>query len=135
MIKCKRTQDVFDTSGRYLKSICMPAKNLDYSGSKVNCESKAMHLLVIDSDEVLSAIYGLAQPVIGITIWINGRRDNSGWFSNNPQKLPIFPGLSWAPVRSTAKCLSITRGDGKFEAIANDCEKPFIFFCEYQKSE
>lgn len=88
-----------------------------------------MKLFVIDSfDMQLEFFAFVAQKD---RFWINGRRDAFGpWFSYNPEKNPIFPGLSWSARRTPAGCLSACKVGKALEITATKCDEALRFYCE-----
>lgn len=128
---CVRKRDFYNAKKVLVKTVCEVLKASTYFEALTMCHSEGMGLLVIDSTESQTALFRFVRR--NATFWINGRRGNSGWFSYNPEAVPIFPGLSWSPNKTSATCLSLFKNGNHFEATANGCNEAMLnFYCEYQ---
>lgn len=133
--RCSSQRDIKGSSGDYIKSACEIDIPLSYLNATITCRERRMELLVIDSLNTQSWLFELAQNQTSTSIWINGEREGFGpWNSHNPEKAPLFPGLSWSSKRTPAKCLSVAREEETFSVVAENCLKRRKFYCEYQRA-
>lgn len=104
---CTWIQNIKDSLGGYLKTICyIPlARNQDMA--RTHCVSGQMKLLTFDTDVVKTAVLDFSNTKFG-----------SGW-------------ILWVEGRNTTGCVSIKKYT-KFVEQLYPCTTSYYFYCEYQ---
>ena len=138
---CAGTDDFHDVNGNYEKSLCFMegANGGNYFQGESNCISHNMQLFDIDSSTIqaqfLAAFNKYSSGSVGPFAWINGRIINNTWYTFDPNREPVFKGLTWYSgppynVKSPGNCLGITpRGATSFQ-----CGTGEWIFCEFNKN-
>lgn len=131
---CARKQNLMSPDGTYLKSICEITKPQTFGNAMEICRNMNMRLLIIDSAVTQSRVSSFFKDSSKDSYWINGQR-NGSWFSQSPEKIPLFPGLVWSAKRTAGDCLGATLVEGKMIVGSNQCEREMSFLCENHRSE
>lgn len=142
---CKHTKNVFDSNGKFLKSLCDVHVDINYKEAEKYCMDRGMDLLMVENEEVykgmsefLVEFYGdVAEPWNHVAgLWINGERNGSAnfleWYvTKNGTKIPLPHGLPTADEKSyPGNCLTLKKRE-KYEGRNYDCKKTYWFICEY----
>ncbi|KAL7048146.1 hypothetical protein ACKWTF_003239 [Chironomus riparius] len=141
---CWKQADLFN-NGRYLKSLCIVDKMLNYDPAEQMCRNNGMELFTIDDPYTQFQFQNSLSELMGNDprsfLWINGRVDDdcNNWYSFNPERklLPNF--IHWVQIlsfvgRHTGPCLMYTRhfsANRQFYGFGVECHGAAWLVCEF----
>lgn len=147
LLKCGFITNLYDKRGNLIKKVCEIRENNSYDNAENSCVRRGMHLLVIESEEMLIELgrqledNGVVKSLsatwgVGGGYWINGRRNSRGeWNTYTTSRRPLNNDIPFTHSHSHSdSCLALKR-DGVMKVSGFICGHDFWNLCEFQVIE
>ena len=143
---CSLRDNLFDSNGAYLKSVCVMASGQNYNNAQQICRSNGMELFVINSSQTQRAFRNSITELLAAHprgfAWINGRVDDDcgNWYNFSPNRELMFRGVHWVQTddvigRESGECLRFTAqhsvSDPNWQGQGTSCSASSWFICEF----
>jgi hypothetical protein len=138
---CSFTKDLFDSSGKYISSVCLSKVSNTSTQALDVCRALNMMLFTISSVEerdvllAYSKVYWASSLGKGSSLWVSGVNE-SGWKDANNRTTALGSFAYPTKTNRGGSCLNVGSFDGvqAFELVTEDCNAVHAIYCEFLNS-